>query len=207
MTLRTLLAVVSTAVLYYGCSSVATRIPENPAHARAYLDRFQQLRPVIRWVLEARLAISNGSDGGSGSLEWIQDDQITRMSFHGALGRGAWYLEAAPSGARLELANGDVANASTVAELLLNQVGWKVPVDALTWWIKGLAQPDGWQSRELDEMGRLKSLNQLGWDVVFDQYDEYDGVWLPAKLTARRGDYRIKMIVREWRLGGGGLGL
>lgn len=203
MTLRTLLAMILAAILYSGCTSVPKRMPESPADAKAYQDRLQQLQPVTRWELEARLAISNSSDGGSGSLKWAQDDQITRMSFHGALGRGAWQLEADSSGARLQLANGSVEHATSVAELVLHHVGWKVPVEALAWWIKGLADPDGWEQRELDEQGRLKSLSQFGWDVAFDQYDEAGGFWLPAKLTARRGDYRIKMVVRKWHLGEG----
>jgi len=203
LTLRAWLAVVSAAVLYSGCTSVPARIPESQAQVRAYQDRLQQLQPITRWVLESRLAISNGSEGGTGSLKWAQDNQATRMSFHGALGRGAWQLEADPSGAHLELANGDVEEASSVAELVLRHVGWKVPVDALSWWIKGLAQPGEWENREFDQQGRLKSLNQFGWDVMFDQYAESDGFWLPARLTARRGDYRIKMVVRKWRLGEG----
>jgi outer membrane lipoprotein LolB len=88
-----------------------------------------------------------------------------------------------------------------VAELVLKEVGWKVPVEALTWWIKGLAQPDDWETRALDENGRLKKLRQFGWDVDFASYGELHGYWLPTRLSARRGDYSVKIAVREWRLG------
>jgi len=134
-------------------------------------------------------------------LAWAHDGQTTRMSFRGTLGRGAWQLLADSSGARLELADGTVEYAASIAELVWNQVGWKVPVEALSWWVKGLAHPDPWQTRVLDEEGRLKSLQQFGWEVDFDKYGEPSNYWLPSKLTARRGDYRVKMAVRKWRLG------
>lgn len=203
MTCRVWLALVCTALLYSACTRLPTRIPEDPAFAEAYQQRLEHLQSIDRWAVEGRLAISDGSEGGSGSLEWLHDGQVTRMSFHGTLGRGAWQLLADSSGARLELANGSVQQSPSVAELVMDQVGWKVPVEALSWWIKGLAHPDEWESRKLDEEGRLESLRQFGWDVDFDNYGEPANFWLPARLTARRGDYRVKMAVRKWRLGEG----
>ncbi len=198
---RVLPALILAGFALTGCVSVGTQPAENPASAHAYQLRLEHLQPLDHWALDGRLAISDGKDGGSGSLSWLKDKQITRISFRGTLGKGAWRLQADPAGASLELANGEVHYAPTVAELVLQQVGWKVPVDALSWWIKGLAYPGKFESRDLDDKGRLKSLRQLGWNVEFANYAEPDDYWLPAKLTARRGDYRVKMVVRTWHLG------
>jgi outer membrane lipoprotein LolB len=201
---RVLLAWMVAGFALAGCVSVRTQPAESPALARAYQLRLEHLRPLDHWALDGRLAISDGKDGGSGSLSWYNDKQVTRMSFRGALGKGAWQLLADPAGARLELANGTVHYAPTVAELVLQQVGWKIPVDALSWWIKGLAYPGKFESRDLDDNGCLKSLRQLGWDVKFANYTEPDNFWLPAKLTARRGHYSVKMVVRTWHIGAEG---
>jgi len=199
--LRILSVWVLAGLVLSSCIAVPTRPPENPAFVRAYQLRFEHLRPLNHWAVDGRIAISNGKDGGSGNLSWLHDDRVTRMSFRGVLGRGAWQIQADTSGARLELASGEVRHASSIAELVRKQIGWKIPVDALSWWIKGLAQPDKWETRTLDEKGRLKSLQQFGWHVDFDKYGEPDSYWLPAKLTARRDNYSVKMIVRKWHLG------
>ena len=201
MTLRVSLVLVLAVVVFAGCTPLRTRTVENPVLAQAYQLRLEQLRALDHWALDGRLAISDGKEGGSGNLSWLNDERITRMSFRGALGKGAWQLQTEAVGARLELANGDVHYASSVAELVLKEVGWKVPVEALTWWIKGLAQPDDWETRALDENGRLKKLRQFGWDVDFASYGESDGYWLPTRLSARRGEYSVKIAVRQWRLG------
>jgi outer membrane lipoprotein LolB len=177
-----------------------TRTTESAESARAYQARFDQLQALDDWTLGSRLAISDGKDGGSGNLTWRNDGDETRMSFHGAMGKGAWQLQAGPAGARIELANGEVHLAPTIAALVLEQIGWKVPVDALSWWVKGLADPGRWETRQLDDNGRLLMLSQFGWEVEFGNYSQVSGSWLPSKLTARRGKYLVKMVVKNWDL-------
>jgi outer membrane lipoprotein LolB len=190
-----------------GCSRVQTRSSEDPASALAYQSRFDQLELLSDWTLEGRLAISDGNEGGSGSLSWFSSETVTRMSFRGAMGKGAWQLQSDANGARLELADGAVRFAPTVAELVLEQVGWKVPVEALSWWIKGLALPGEWEARLIDAEGRVVELRQSGWDVDFSNYSLQENLWLPGKLTARRGNYLVKMAIRKWRLGAEGSGV
>lgn len=195
-------AVLALAVLLFpGCAPLGSRPAENIAYAQAYQLRLEQLQPLEIWAIDARLAIGDGREGGSGNLSWVHDFSETRMSFRGLMGKGAWNLRASTSGAKLELANGSVYRAPSLDQLVLQQVGWRVPVDALSWWIKGLAHPGDWESRVLDADGRLQSLRQSGWEVNFSGYGEVEGVWLPVKITARRGDYSVKMVVRKWRLG------
>ena len=183
-----------------GCSPVRTRSLEDALSTKAYQARVDKLGANQNWSLRGRLAISDGKEGGSGNLTWSKVGQKTLMSFRGALGKSAWQLQSDATGARLELANGTVSFAPTVRELVVERVGWKVPVDALEWWIKGLAQPGNWAARTLDQEGRLTELQQSGWDVKFADYTGQNDASLPKKLTARRGPYVVKMVVREWTL-------
>lgn len=183
------------------CSPMRTRPAEDALWAQAYQSRAETLGARTSWAFNGRLAISDGKDGGSGSLSWSQDGEKTMMSFRGALGKGAWQLQSDSGGARLELANGEVSFASSVRELVLEHVGWKVPVDALAWWIKGLAQPGDWDARTLDEDGQLVDLHQFGWEVKFANYSGPPEASLPRKMSARRGPYLVKMVIREWTLG------
>jgi outer membrane lipoprotein LolB len=174
--------------------------PESASAVMAYQTRLQELQSHDQWTLRGRLAISDGMEGGSGNFIWQNDGDRTRMSFHGAMGKGAWQLQADHSGARIELANGEIHEAATVAALVVQEVGWQVPIDALSWWVKGLADPAKWESRELSGHGLLMKLSQFGWEVEFGNYDEVDGSKLPSKLIARRGKYLVKMVVRIWEL-------
>jgi outer membrane lipoprotein LolB len=183
------------------CSAVPSRVQDDPQAKQAYQLRLKQLRMIDHWSLEGRLAISDGKDGGSGKLNWQQQSVYTRLSFRGAMGKGAWELHSGPGEAQIELANGEVHFAASLAELIENQVGWKVPVGDLSWWVKGLASPGQPDSSSLDAYGQLLTLSQSGWQVEFAGYREISGTSVPSKLTARRGKYLVKMVIKVWELG------
>ena len=183
------------------CSSQQT-VPLNPdARTLRYQTRMVELGGVPNWKLEARLAVNDGKDGGSGHFNWARQSRSNQMDFHGALGRGAWRLEADDSEAVLELADGEVFRAATVSELIEAQIGWQIPVEALEWWVRGLEAPGETQQVELDEQGLLVRLSQFGWNVEYGRYKEADSVMLPHKMTARRDNQSVKLAVRNWSLG------
>lgn len=197
------LALLLIMVFVLGACASQTRKPDDPLALKAYQQRFDYLESLSDWKLEGRLAASNGKDGGSGSFTWYQDHDITRMTFRGAMGKGSWELEARQGYAHLQLADGREFFADTIAELVTAHMQAKVPVDALSWWVLGLARPNGWQERDLDEDGRIERLRQFGWDVDFSAYKQTDSVWLPGKLVARNKDHSVKLAVRHWTLNQG----
>ena len=152
------------------------------------------------WSLAGRLAVSDSKDGGSGNLRWEQTENGSRMDFHGAMGRGAWRMTSNASGARLELADGTIHDAGSVDMLVRSQLGWDIPVDSLSWWVRGLAAPGGYQERRLGEEGDLQELLQDGWTVTFGKYRSFGGAMLPVKVSARQADWKIKLAIRDWNL-------
>jgi outer membrane lipoprotein LolB len=179
---------------------------EQRMRAPLYEQRLARLSGVDSWALEGRLAVSDDADGGSGQLSWRQDNGSSRMDFHGALGRGAWRLLADGRGAELEFADGTLHRARSIDSLVRRQVGWAVPVEALAWWVRGLAAPGRVQQRVLDEEGRLSQLRQDGWDIEFARYGPVDGLGgdlsMPLRMTARHADRTVKLAVRRWELPG-----
>ncbi len=187
--------------LVAACSPMSRRATEDPAAAEAYVQRAAALSGETRWLLDGRLAISDGEDGGGGSLVWFQDREQTRMRFRGTLGRGSWQLQADARGAELEMADGRRYAAATLADLVEAHVGWRVPVDALSWWVRGLASGHRWDSRDLDDAGHLIRLSQSGWQVEFHSYRDSGLAAMPSRLVARRDAYVVKLAVRDWRFG------
>lgn len=187
----------SLALAIQACSTVPAAAV--PASLR-YDERAEALASVPGWMLKGRLAVRDDRDGGSGTLQWRQGPESGRMDFHGALGRGAWRLETDPAGAQLELADGSRYQAPTVNELLEVQLGWTVPVDALAWWVRGLQAPGDVSRRVLSADGTIELLSQNDWTIEYGRYREVDGVALPLKLTATRGERRVKLAVRDWVL-------
>ena len=174
--------------------------PDQGQRVELYEIKSGELQNVQEWALKGRLAINDGKDGGSGHLNWQKSDRFSRMSFHGALGRGAWQLTEDENGAVLEWADGELNRAETVAELVDQQLGWTIPVNSLAWWVRGLAAPGDWDLRQLDMNGNLETLSQSGWTIEFGRYRDLGQVSMPLKLTARQQSYTVKIAIKSWDL-------
>ena len=159
------------------------------------------LTEIPEWGLVGKISLDDGDRGGSGRLQWDVTAEGSEIDFHGALGRGAWHLQISPDGAVLREANGSEQSAPGVNALIQDRMGWPVPVEALQWWVRGLAAPGVVNDEQFDPQGLLTSLDQLGWRVEFNRYDAKTGIALPVRLDARRDSYRVKLAIGRWQLG------
>lgn len=191
--------VVAAFFLLEACSTTPT-YKADPGAELAYQQRQEYLVGLDHWRLAGKLAASDGKDGGSGNFSWENLDAETHMSFRGALGKGAWELEASEGQAVLRFADGREYFATSIAQLVSAHMSTEVPVDALSWWVLGLARPNDWEKRQLDAEGRIIYLRQFGWDVDFSGYRLEQDVWLPGKLVARNQQHSVKLAISNWTL-------
>jgi outer membrane lipoprotein LolB len=180
------------------CTTTPSVATDQAERTRLHESRSEILSRLDHWVLEGKLAINDGQDGGSGRLNWEERGAWSMMEFRGALGRGAWQLLSKQNGALLKMANGEIYRADSVNQLVFDRIGWQVPVDALSWWVRGMASPGNWDDRKLDDQGRLVALQQHGWAIEFKKYRETRDLMLPMKMTARRNEHTVKLAIRSW---------
>lgn len=191
-------------VILFCTVAACTTTPQRPADSAseaAFEARSSQIGRIVSWSLAGKVSLDDGDQGGSGKLQWEVEPGLSEIDFHGALGRGAWHLRVGPEMACLQLADGTEQTAPGVAELILEQVGWPVPLDALHWWVRGLAAPGPVEDRLLDAQGLLVSLRQFGWHVDYDRYGLFAGMQMPVRLDAKRDGFRVKLAVSRWRMG------
>ena len=184
------------------CTGVAVKLPEDEQLA-ANRERAEQLATMLEWGFVGKISLDDGDEGGSGRLQWDVNQDVSVLDFHAAMGRGAWHLDFGPQGATLKEADGVVRTATTVNTLIQDRMGWPIPVDALQWWVRGLAAPDAIEAQQLDSEGRMAQLQQLGWSVIFKRYSEDAGIAMPVRLEATRADYRVKLAISRWHLNPG----
>ena len=186
-------------LLLNACTGVPVKEPVSDNKA-AYRDRAAKLGTIPEWGLVGRISLDDGDHGGSGRLQWDVRSDSSELDFHGAMGRGAWHLQIGPEGAVLKEANGVEQSASAVNDLIQARMGWPIPVDALQWWVRGLAAPGAIEDEELDSEGLLVKLEQFGWSVDFSRYDSVAGMVLPKRLNATRDNYRVKLAISRWQM-------
>ena len=122
------------------CMGVPVKESDSGGKA-AYDIRAQKLAAVSHWGFVGKISLDDGDQGGSGRLRWAVRQDHSELDFHGAMGRGAWNLTIDPGKAVLREANGTEQTSADVNQIVQDRVGWRLPVDALQWWVRGLAAP------------------------------------------------------------------
>lgn len=192
---------VAGALLMAACAG--PRVRPDVAHDTRLLQdqaaREQVLSGLPDWSLRGRLGVSDGRDGGSGTLEWSQRGDAFRFSVHAPVTGKTWTLSGTPShavltGLRTQAIEGDDARA-----LLERELGWQVPVAGLVDWVRGMRGP-GASRIEFRPDGLPAAIVQDGWRVEFLDYDSSREPPLPRRLFASSGERKVRLAIREWSI-------
>lgn len=195
------------AVLLAACASQPTRPPEPVDEALARSHDAQRLA-ITGWRLAGRVAVSTGSQGGSGRIEWEQQGDRYTISLGAPVTRQSWRLAGDSSGAKLDGVDGGPLQGEDAEHMLLVATGWRIPVQAMVAWVRGIAAADGITApaRILYGPGNVPStLEQIGWRIDYRDWHPATATRpaLPRRIEAvdvMRGDAKLRLIVDEWQV-------
>lgn len=182
--------------LLAGCSSFKTDQTQAPASGS--WDQYQQQALALQnWTLDSKVGIRTPDDSQSARMQWQQQTPRYRIAISGPLGQGGALIEGDPRGVSIDIA-GEGRYASDSPEALLQSLlGWSFPVEQVTYWIRGLPAP-GLAYTPAFRENRLESLEQGGWLIHYSAYSTDNGYVLPQRVTLRRADLTITVIIKEW---------
>lgn len=182
--------------------------------------RQQQLANINKWEIHARASIMVSPKptrlGGSVSditldkiypvgITWSRQQERFSIVIEAPFGQGIIRIESNLSidknkQFKLTLADGNYRLGATPDELLVQLLGWSIPVTGLKSWIKGLPQYGVESNYEIDGFGRLKSLRQNGWLVNYLDYFPAlkQAQQLPKRLYLKHNNVGIKIVIERW---------
>jgi outer membrane lipoprotein LolB len=117
------------------------------------------------------------------------------------------YLEAPPGQAfaRITVAPGKAAlrtsrreyRAADAEALMLDALGWRLPIAGLGHWIIGAANPNAPHEMRFAVDGLAREIVQDGWRIAFAEYGEDR---LPRKIALSRGGFSADIAIAKWRI-------
>ena len=199
MRLNTLLAV-ALLLLASGCSTFTPReVLQGQGNAQAWQVHKTQTSQIDGWQISGKLGIRAPQDSGSGTLFWLQRQDYFDIRLSGPLGRGAARLTGREGNVLLEVANQGRYEAESPEALLEEQLGWRLPVSYLFWWVRGLPAPDSRSRVTLDNDSHLARLEQDGWQLQYLSYVEQNGYRLPERIKLHGTDLDITLVIKDWQ--------
>ncbi|QIB50882.1 lipoprotein insertase outer membrane protein LolB [Pseudomonas sp. OIL-1] len=190
---------VCVAVALSACGNLHKRETlEFGGDAAAWKAHRQSVEPIVSWTLQGKLGMRSPEQSGSGTLLWLQQRESYDIRLSGPLGRGATQIVGTPAGVTLEIAGREPMHAATAEDLLEEQIGWRLPVEHLLWWVRGLPAPDSPSRLQLDIESRLARLQQSGWTIEYSRYQDVDGIELPQRMQLAGHDILLTLIITQW---------
>jgi outer membrane lipoprotein LolB len=153
--------------------------------------------------VKGRLAVRHGDDGFTSNFlwqHWVDRDEI---DLWGPVGQGHSRFVDASGEVSVTAANGEVFREPDAAAAMQRFLGFSLPVDALTHWIRGDRAP-GYPvgASTFDAGGNLAALEQLGWRLEYSDYRATNGgPHLPGRIVATSGNVRVTLLPADWSFG------
>lgn len=192
----------SVALALAGCAGQRLRPAapsDDPQLLAQQAAREERLAPRTDWSLRGRLAVSDARDSGSGSLDWQQHGERYRFTVHAPVTGKTWTLSGDAAHARLEGLRAQAIEAGDAERLLARELGWNVPVAHLARWVLGMRRSPQARIGFRDD-GLPQWITEAGWRVDYLDYDLSVDPPLPTKVFASKGDWKVRLAVRQWNL-------
>ena len=168
-----------------------------------WTTRAVNLDKLDHWKLSGKLAVRQPSDSGSAIINhWIQDGEAYDLALSSSfLGMGSTTLKGVPGFIELTLPNGETYRSGEPEALVEAATGWQLPLENLTWWIRGLPSPASDYRLLFDNQGTLAMIRQNGWEIRYDRWQTFLASYpaLPARITALKEQKRVRLVVSDWQ--------
>ncbi|MFT4749049.1 MAG: outer membrane lipoprotein LolB [Pseudohongiellaceae bacterium] len=185
--------------LLNACSSLAP-----PAERSSdWVRQRTALQELDSWQLRGRVNVRYNDESDTPSIQWTQQNIEYHIRLWGTFNVGTTVVVGRPGYVTLEQ-GGDVLTASSPEDLILQQLGYELPVSYLEYWIKGIPAPGSRSDLRFNELNQLIALTQGGWTVSYTDLRQYGNLSLPRRVDVTRNedDIRLRFFRLNWQLDG-----
>lgn len=183
------------ALLLAGCAAR----PRQPAAQLPWAEQRARLQALDPYELAGRVAIAAGSEGSNAHFTWKQQGARSTVELNGPLGFGGLHVISDGTTLDVQTSKGERLASDQAREELEDKLGFEPPLSSLRYWLLGVPDPALPASETVGADQRLTALVQDGWQIAYPDYLEAGGYPLPRRLTLRRGDVRVRVVVDRWQ--------
>jgi outer membrane lipoprotein LolB len=196
---RFLLAIL-TAIVVVGVLSACKTVPPSlaPAPTEPWEVRRAALQQRDQFDLSGRIAVAAAQEGFNAKLRWKQQGARSNLALDGPLGVGGVRITAEGTNLNVVNARGQQLDSDAARNEITTRLGFEPPLQSLRFWVQGVPDPSHPAEEVLDDEKRLATLRQDGWQIDYGTYTAINGQWLPSRMTLKRDDVRVRLLVDGW---------
>ena len=183
-----------------GCTVIPVPAPDTTAEQN-WQRRSQNLASLLNWELTGRLAIKTDEKAMSGTLHWKQQTENYSIRLIGPFGKGTVNLTGDQARVVLTTSKGDSYYASSPDQIIYQELGLKLPLSKLHYWVLGRPAPGAAPDHiSYDPKGRITTLQQDDWQVSYRSYHSQYHPALPKKIFINNHKLSVRLVIDQWSL-------
>ncbi|MFW5431595.1 MAG: lipoprotein insertase outer membrane protein LolB [Methylophilaceae bacterium] len=201
---RTLLLWVLATLFLSGCATTATQIstqPKTNAEKPSVLHKqhMENIAKIQDFSLKGRLGIKTKPKSFSARLAWQHTSEKDNIDVYSPLGGKVANIVKTPEEVTLIDNSKKSIKAKDIEALTEKALGFRLPLSGLSHWALGRPNNQGIvNAMTWDQNGRISTLQQNGWDILYKEYKDNEGYFLPRKVTLKNESMTLKLIVDKW---------
>ena len=169
------------------CSSTTLDLSNhNWQEQRALLEKTSD------WQLRGRVNVRYQNESYTPRIQWQQLGDNYRIRLWGTFNAGNTLIIGEPKLVTMER-DGDSITANTPEELVLDNLGYELPISYLEFWVRSLPAPGSDAELDFSDQNHLATIKQDGWEIAYLDMRQFDGVTLPrsVEITRALNDIRL----------------
>jgi len=182
-----------------GCASQPSQGP-----APVYNNIEERQRALVQlqdWRAKGRIALATPRDSFTASLNWEQLGQNYNVRLSVLFGQRTLQVTQQDGTATLRAPGRAAVTGVDAEQLLLRELGVRVPLTQFVFWMRGL--PGNIGTPSYDNNGRIQKLayrdaDGVTWNASFGRFKVVDSLELPELIDIIGGDIRIRLLINSW---------
>ena len=153
------------------------------------------------WQFRGRVSVRYQNESYTPRIQWQQQGDNYRIRLWGTFNAGNTLIIGEPKLVTMER-DGDSITANTPEELVLDNLGYELPISYLEFWVRSLPAPGSDAELDFSDQNHLATIKQDGWEIAYLDMRQFDGVTLPrsVEITRALNDIRLRFVGLSWTL-------
>lgn len=169
-------------------------------HYLPWGDRQLQLSNLKTWELYSVVAIKTSKQNIAAHVNWQQFDDNYTLNITSQFNIGGVKITGDKEQVTLWRSINDKITTRTPEILMIQELGWELPISNMRYWALGLPVPKLAYKSQFDAYNHLIFLQQQGWEINYANFIAVNDVDLPTTIILSNVKLQIKVIIKYWQL-------
>ena len=156
-------------------------------------------RPFVEFELAGRIAVRHGQEAASGNLAWRHASDSDELLITTPVGGAVARIVRGSEAVTLTGADGAEHRARDAESLTERVLGFRIPLEGLTDWVRARPSPGPGAVARYDPAGRLEQLEQSGWRIEYLDYESAQSGAMPTRMRLHYPGLELRLAIHAWK--------